>query len=384
MVSRTNPRELRGKLIASMKDAIKRISKQKYRVSSQNGNGKYYDVQLTDENEWQCNCADFTYRHERDQDKVTACKHIFAIQFNKKLREQVEQELVVIEPVNIQNCLFCQSSYIKKFGIRHNKSGAIQRFICGDCNKTFSINLGFEKMKHNPKAVTTAIQLYFSGESLRNTQKSIRLLGVHVSHQTIWNWISKYVSLMQKYIEKLKPEVGNTWRADELWIKIRGDMKYMFALMDDETRYLIAQEVADSKYKHDARALFRQGKEAVGKKPALLITDGLPAYHDAFNKEFYTNKAPRSEHANAIKMSGDMNNNRMERFNGEVRDREKVMRGLKIKTTPILTGYQIYHNYIREHQGIGNLTPAEKCGIKVEGENKWVTIIQNAKKNEMK
>lgn len=161
-------------------------------------------------------------------------------------------------------------------------------------------------------------------------------------------------------------------------------MKYMFALMDDDTRYLIAQEVADSKYKHDAHALFRRGKEAVGKKPALLITDGLPAYHDALNKEFYTNKLPRSEHANAIKLAGDMNNNKMERFNGEVRDREKVMRSLKIKSTPILSGYQIYHNYIREHQGIGNLTPAEKCGIKVEGKNKWVTIIQNAKKNEIK
>ena len=76
-----------------------------------------------------------------------------------------------------------------------------------------------------------------------------------------------------------------------------------------------------------------------------------------------------------------MNNNRMERFNGEVREREKVMRNLKIKTTPILTGYQIYHNYIREHQGIANMTPAEKCGIKVEGDNKWVTLIQNARKN---
>jgi len=38
-----------------------------------------------------------------------------------------------------------------------------------------------------------------------------------------------------------------------------------------------------------------------------------------------------------------MNNNKMERFNGEVRDREKVMRGLKRKDTTILTGYQIYH-----------------------------------------
>jgi hypothetical protein len=98
-------------------------------------------------------------------------------------------------------------------------------------------------MKHNPHAVTTAIQLYFSGESLRNTQKSIRLLGVRVSHQTIYNWIEKYVHLMQTYVEKLKPNVGDIWRADELWVKVKGDMKYLFALMDDETRYLIAQEV---------------------------------------------------------------------------------------------------------------------------------------------
>ena len=133
-------------------------------------------------------------------------------------------------------------------------------------------------MKHSPQAVTTAMQLYFSGESLRNTQKSIRLLGVQVSHQTVYNWIGKYVSLMEKYVEKLKPNVGEIWRADELWLKVKGDMKYLFALMDDETRYLIAQEVADTKLIHDASRLFHKGKEAMGKKPVTLITDGLYAY----------------------------------------------------------------------------------------------------------
>lgn len=98
------------------------------------------------------------------------------------------------------------------------------------------------------------------------------------------------MSLMQQYIEKLKPNLGDIWRADELWIKVKGDMKYLFALMDDETRYLIAQEVADTKYKHDARSLFHKGKQAAGKKPDSLITDGLPSYHDAFNKEFWTTK----------------------------------------------------------------------------------------------
>lgn len=68
----------------------------------------------------------------------------------------------------------------------------------------------------------------------------------------------------------------------------------------------------------------------------------------------------------------------MERFNGEVRDREKVMRGLKREDTPIITGYQIYHNYVRPHEALKGKTPAEACGIKIEGKDKWLTLIQNA------
>ena len=71
----------------------------------------------------------------------------------------------------------------------------------------------------------------------------------------------------------------------------------------------------------------------------------------------------------------------MERFNGEVRNREKVMRGLKKEDTPILTGYQIFHNYIREHEGLNGKTPSEAYGIEVKGKNKWKTLIQNAYRN---
>ena len=68
----------------------------------------------------------------------------------------------------------------------------------------------------------------------------------------------------------------------------------------------------------------------------------------------------------------------MERLNSEIRDREKVIRSLKTDDSPIITGMQIYHNYIRSHMGIDGYTPSEKAGVKVEGLNKWVTIIQNA------
>ena len=46
-------------------------------------------------------------------------------------------------------------------------------------------------------------------------------------------------------------------------------------------------------------------------------------------------------------------------------------------------GYQIYPNFVRQHVGLDGKTPAEKCGIKIEGDNKWMTLIQNASRREV-
>ena len=150
-------------------------------------------------------------------------------------------------------------------------------------------------------------------------------------------------------------------------------------MMDDETRYLIAQEVADTKHTHDVRNLFVKSREVTGKKPVTLITDGLHSYEEGYRREYWTQKYPRTTHIHFASIKGSHNNNKMERMNGEIRDREKVMRGLKKSDTPILTGYQLYHNYIRPHMSLEGKTPSEMAGIKVEGDNKWITLIQKAK-----
>ncbi len=64
-------------------------------------------------------------------------------------------------------------------------------------------------MHATPQIITSAMQLYFTGESLRNVQKFIRLQGVTVSHVAIYKWIKKYVKLMERYLEKITPRVGN-------------------------------------------------------------------------------------------------------------------------------------------------------------------------------
>jgi transposase-like protein len=362
-------REQRGMQIAQHEGQIKRIDENTYAVKSQSHEGEYGIIKVC--GEWLCECPDNKYRHVK-------CKHIFAVEFSQSLREEVQVSRIISE-ASVKVCRYCGSSEIVKDGIRHNKHGNLQIFNCQKCGHYFTINLGFERMRATPQIITSAMQLYFTGESLRNVQKFLKLQGVKVSHVAILKWIRKYVALMNEYLEKIKPNVSDTWRADKLYVKIKGDMKYLFALMDDETRFWIAQEIADSKYAHDARTLFRAGIEATGKKPMIIITDGLPAYHEAYKKEFWTLRNPRTEHINAIRLRGNMNNNKMERMNGEVRDREKVMRGLKTKETPILIGYQLFHNYIRPHEGLNGKTPSEACGIKVEGENRWLTIIQNAR-----
>ena len=56
------------------------------------------------------------------------------------------------------------------------------------------------------------------------------------------------------------------------------------------------------------------------------------------------------------------------------------MRGPKNLDSSILKGIQVYHNFIKPHMGLEGKTPAQAAGIKVGGENKWMTIIQNASK----
>jgi hypothetical protein len=92
----------------------------------------------------------------------------------------------------------------------------------------------------------------------------------------------------------------------------------------------------------------------------------------------------RTEHIRHIRLQGDFNNNKMERMNGELRDRERVMRTLEKSDTPILSGMQIYHNYIRPHMALKGKTPAEVAGIEIQGNNKWLTIIQNASRKTAK
>jgi hypothetical protein len=141
-------REQRGLEVAKAKESqITRINHATYTVLSQSGNGEY--AVCLSEDEWRCECPDHRFRGMK-------CKHIWAVELSLKMREQVRKN-IVIEEIAISNCIFCHSSNIIRYGVRHNKRGDIQVFHCKQCSRFFTFNVGFEKMKHNPCNSTLAV-----------------------------------------------------------------------------------------------------------------------------------------------------------------------------------------------------------------------------------
>ena len=299
--------------------------------------------------------------------------------------KETAMETVTVREVDLNRCKFCDSPNITRKGIRKLKKGTFQQFRCRDCRRRFTHNLGFERKRATPEQITMAIGLLFSGLSSRNAATFIRMTGADASHVTVQNWAREYAGLMDRFMDSITPLVGEQWRTDEIYLKIRGNRRYLLDMLDSDTRYWLAVMVAEHKGNGDVEPMFKKAKELAGKVPSRLVSDGAANFAYAHRKQF-ASKNPgdkESVHERHIHMDGDMNNNQMESFNGNtVRQREKTTRGLKREDSATITGLMLYYNNVRPHQGLpGKTTPGEAAGIKIEGANKWKTMIQAAAKS---
>ena len=94
-------------------------------------------------------------------------------------------------------------------------------------------------------------------------------------------------------------------------------------------------------------------------------------------------KKPRTEHIRVPNIRNRSNNNMVERLNGTVRERNKVMRGLKDKETAstIMDGQRIYYNFIRPHMALDGKAPAEKAKLVLNlKDNKWLSLIKKSER----
>lgn len=373
-------RELKALTIVGQSDQIKRINATTYKVKSQSSD-TWYDVVHQFKQGWNCTCPDHTFRH-------IECKHIQAVYISKELRHKIvnNNDVKEIESSNQLSCK-CGSVNVIKIGIRHNKSGNIQRFKCKECNHKWSDNLGFAYNKINSKIITLALDLYFKGVSLRKVKEHIKLFhGINVSPSSILNWIHKFGEVVTPFVDSLVPkDVSGVYHIDEMVVHVRkeqiekGHYQWLWNMMDNTTKFWISSKVSQRREVEDARAVFQDAKRKTP-KPLAIVHDGLMSYNEAYWREYYENKGPRVQNVRSVSVRHEGLNQVVERLNGTFREREKVMRGMDHKESAqkLIDAYRIHYNFIRNHSGIGK-TPAEQAGIKLDlGENKIESLIKLA------
>jgi len=75
----------------------------------------------------------------------------------------------------------------------------------------------------------------------------------------------------------------------------------------------------------------------------------------------------------------------VERYHNEFREFEKIRRNFKrVKTLEEWNeNYRLYHNFIKKHMALNNLTPSQVANINLPLErNRWLSLLKLSLKNE--
>ena len=351
---------------------VRPISQSKFLVRSQSNSNKWYEV-TWQRNRWCCNCEDYARRSKR-------CKHVHAVCYYIALQnltlgaKSLETE---------SHCPTCgSSSLVIKRGVRYNQSGPVQRYYCKKCRIRFVCRTAFQRMRSKVAAIVSALDLYFRGLSLRQVAEHLEYTcGIKVTHGTIHNWIKKYVRLVNEYVTTLQVNSSSRWHMDDTLVKVSGRHMVLWALLDSETRFLLALHISSKRGAEEAQALIRKGLTTAKNEPSELISDGLGSYHVAIEREFKANPGKR----NVVHIQGPLTasfNNKIERFHGVLKGRLKTMCQLNSEETAktFAKGFEVYYNFIKTHKALNGKTPAQAAGLTLK-KNTWLDLILNADKH---
>jgi transposase-like protein len=269
-----------------------------------------------------------------------------------------------------RHCKFCGSINIVRNGTR----GGTQYWLCRNCGRGFVDNDALPKMKYPVKAVASAIYQYYAGLSLNEIRRHIdQQYNFLPSSSAIYAWVTRFSQPAIDEARKHRPKVGDTWVADETVLFIGGDKYWLIDIIDSDTRFLLATRLAKTRSRKDIALLLREAYIKAGRAPERILTDGWGVYPDAVDLVF----GSKTKHTASTPFVEVDSTNVIERFQGTLKDRTKVMRGFKKPTTAqhILDGWLVYYNYLRPHESLNDATPAQVAGIDFPYKN-WLDVVK--------
>jgi transposase-like protein len=266
-------------------------------------------------------------------------------------------------------CKYCESDNIVKDGTNDDE----QYYLCRSCNRRFNMKDALVHMKTPVTAVAAAVSMYYKGMSISNIKQELKqIYNIDVSDFAVYNWIERFTKDAVSETNCYRPEVGYVWLADETAIQISGKEYWLLDVIDVKTRFLIASKLSPTRRVEDVQDVLKEAYARTNRIPKVIMTDHLWAYIYGIKLTF----GDQSKHLQVKKFTAKPNNNIIERMQGTIKERTKVMRDLKSLNTAqiLLDGFLVNYNYFRPHDTL-KMTPASKAHVQFPYTN-WETMIR--------
>lgn len=154
--------------------------------------------------------------------------------------------------------------------------------------------------------------------SYREVEELLFERGVVVSYESVRAWCATFGSAYAKSLRRHRPQPGDKWHLDEVFIKVNKKMRYLWRAVDQDGNVLDIL-VTDKRDTQAAKRFFRKLLKDLEYVPRVLVTDRLRSYRAA-----HRTVMPSVEHRSSKYL-----NNQAENSHQPTRQRERAMKGFR-------------------------------------------------------
>ncbi len=202
----------------------------------------------------------------------------------------------------------------------------------------------YRGFRYPAEVIQRAVWLYHCFSlSLRDVELILAARGVVVSYESIREWGLRFGRLFANALKRRRPRPGDKWHLDEVFVRIRGKLHYLWRAVDQHGHVLDIL-VQSRRNTRAAKRFFRKLLRGLHYVPRVIVTDKLRSY-GAAKREIL----PGVEHRQSRYL-----NNRAEVSHQPTRRRERQMQRFKSArhAQRFLSPHSRIHNHfqLRRHR----------------------------------
>src|SRR3984893_9320529 len=211
----------------------------------------------------------------------------------------------------------------------------------------------FEGRHFDREVIILCVRWYLRFKlSLRDLVEMMAERGLSMAHTTIMRWVQRYAPEFEKRWRRFARPVGQSWRVDETYVKIRGEWCYLYRAVDRAGR-TVDFRLSARRDVAAAKAFFRKAIKCQQRCPRTITLDGYAASHPALRELTADGWLP----ADATLRSSKYLNNLIEQDHRGVKQRIAVMLGFKEFRNAAITiaGIELLHRIRKGQLRLGHL-----------------------------